>query len=103
MTHQPLAELCGARYALPPMQLRTFMKLNGEMTIPQMIERLRAVANDGELEDLARTTVGRHVAGEIFPSARLQELYALATERAVMPNDWVELAAKVRQERERAA
>lgn len=72
------------------------MKLSGELTIDQMLEKLRAVADQGELDDLAASTISRHASGKIFPSARLQDLYVAATDRAVMPNDWVELAAEAR-------
>jgi hypothetical protein len=79
------------------MQLRTFMKLSGELSIDQMLDKLKAVADPRELDELAASTISRHASGKMFPSARLQELYALATDRAVMPNDWVELAREARQ------
>jgi hypothetical protein len=85
------------------MQLRTFMKLSGELSIDQMLEKLRAVAEPRELDDLASSTISRHASGKMFPSARLQDLYAIATDRAVMPNDWVELARESRAAKQEGA
>jgi len=82
------------------MQLKTFMKLSGELTLEQMLEKLRAVAEPGELDKLVASTVGRHSIGENFPNARLQDLYDRASGGAVKAQDWVDLAREVRQQKQ---
>jgi hypothetical protein len=82
------------------MQLRTYLKLTG-LNYPQLLELLKQVAEPGELDEtLSTTTIGRHVNGENFPGAVLQDLYERATDRAVQPSDWVALQKEKRTVKE---
>lgn len=82
------------------MQPRAYLQLT-KMTLGQMLEKLKALAEPGDLEDLSLSTVSRHVSGQYFPSAYLQDLYSRATDGAVTPQDWVDLARELRAERHR--
>jgi hypothetical protein len=70
------------------MLLRDYRKL-GNVSLADMLAKLKAVANPGELETMRRSTILRHESGERFPGARMQQLYELATDRAVTPEDHV--------------
>lgn len=79
------------------MQLRDYRKL-GNISLEDMLAKLRAVAAPGELDSTARSTILRHETGQRFPGARMQTLYALATDDAVKPDDWVKLQTKEDQQ-----
>jgi hypothetical protein len=85
------------------MQLRTFMKLSGDLTLDAMLEKMKAVAEPGELGDLSLSSIQRHRDGKIHPGPILQDIYRRASDGAVTPQDWVELAKEVRREKGEAA
>ena len=67
------------------------------LSLPNMLERLSAVAAAGELpERFGISSISRHARGLLFPSPILQDLYSRATDRAVQPQDWVELHMELR-------
>lgn len=74
------------------MLLRDYRKL-GNISLADMLAKLQAVADPGELERMRRSTILRHETGNAFPGARMQQLYILATDGAVRPEDWVTLSA----------
>lgn len=81
---------------LAAMQLRTYLELAG-LSLPQMLEKLAAVAQPGELsEGFGISAISRHSRGLLFPTPILQELYSRATDSAVQPQDWVKLALEKR-------
>jgi hypothetical protein len=70
------------------MLLREYRK-HGGVSLADMLVKLKAVAAPGELDKMRRSTILRHESGEHFPAARMQALYALATNDAVLPGDHV--------------
>lgn len=81
------------------MRPREYLKLSGQ-TLGNVLERVKELAEPGELEDLSLSTVGRHFSGQFFPPARLQDLYDQASGGALKPQDWVDLAREKRAERD---
>lgn len=84
------------------MQLRDYRKL-GNISLDDMLAKLRAVAAPGELDKTRRATILRHETGLRFPGARMQMLYRLATDDAVKPDDWVKLHTPKQLEEETCA
>lgn len=76
-----------------------YLKLSGR-NLGQMHERVKELADPGELDDLSLSTVGRHFSGKSFPDARFQDLYDAASGGAIKPQDWVDLAREIRRERD---
>jgi hypothetical protein len=85
-----------ARLIKPAMLLRDYRKL-GNISLADMLEKLKATADSTELDKLHRSTILRHESGERFPNARMQQLYIMATDGAVRPEDWVSLQDSLRE------
>jgi hypothetical protein len=61
-----LLTVSSSDYAVGPMQLRDYRKL-GDISLEDMLAKLRAVAAPGELDKTRRATILRHETGLRFP------------------------------------